>query len=311
MPAAASGAPAAPLSACLFAAKASASVKARCSLTKQHGHGAVIGMRRLRAALLVLGAVVLASSGCRCDSNAHAADSPIPWRTLSEGLSYARLERLGTTFHLLKVPLDEFEIFAADARNADRAVATVFELRRETNALAAINGTFFDEHNRPLGLLMSDGKQLNALRDISWWAAVVVREVDGGQEAALLTTRELKALDDEARSRLRFALQVGPRTVADGQPIKLKSQTAARSAVCIVSPSELVLVASEGGPVEANALARMMAAGKNEAGLGCDSGVMLDGGPSTQLEVASRDLTLSVPGGWRVPNALAVRPRAR
>lgn len=285
-------------------------VKPRRSLTSPHRHGAVIAMRRTRAALLVLGAALALAGGCRCDPDAHAAGL-ISWRPLPEGLSYARMERLGTTFHLVKVPLDQFEIFTADARTADRAVATVSELRKETGALVAVNGTFFDENNRPLGLLMSEGRQLNALRDISWWAAVVVREVDGRQEAALLTTRELKALDDEARSKLRFALQVGPRTVADGEPIKLKSQTAARSAVCIRSPTEIVLVASEGGPVESNALARMMAAGQGEAGLDCQAGVMLDGGPSTQLEVASADLTLSVPGGWKVPNALAVRPRGK
>jgi hypothetical protein len=37
---------------------------------------------------------------------------------------------------------------------------------------------------------------------------------------------------------------------------------------------------------------------------------MFDGGSSTQLRIATRALTLSVKGGWGVPNALVVVKRA-
>lgn len=258
----------------------------------------------------VVFAMLAPTGACRCDLSARTDDGRLAWRDVGDGLSYSRLEALGTHFHLLQVPLKHFEVFAADARTPDRQVAPVEELRLETGAVAAVNGTFFDDKQQPLGLLVSDGEEINPLRDISWWAVMAISEVEGERSAVLLTTGEFKALDESARQRIRFALQVGPRTVVDGRPLKLKVQSAARSAVCITNPGELVLLTSEGNLVESNALARLMAEDEADGGLGCKWGLMLDGGPSAQLEVAADDFTLSVKGGVSVSNALAVRRAA-
>jgi Phosphodiester glycosidase len=43
-------------------------------------------------------------------------------------------------------------------------------------------------------------------------------------------------------------------------------------------------------------------------GLGCSDALNLDGGPSTQLVAKLPSLTVSVPGGWCVPNALIALP---
>ena len=53
-------------------------------------------------------------------------------------------------------------------------------------------------------------------------------------------------------------------------------------------------------------LATNLARSAADGGLGCWSALNLDGGPSTQLSVATPALTLEVEGGWGVPNGLAI-----
>jgi uncharacterized protein YigE (DUF2233 family) len=224
------------------------------------------------------------------------------------GVGYLRLAREGTAYHLVRVDLARHPLRVADARREGRKAATVDELGREAGALVAINGTFFDENYRPLGLVASAGRELNPLRNVSWWAAFVVREQQGGPRAEILTTAQLQALAPESRGPFAAALQSGPRTVASGRTLKLKEQSAARAAVCVTDPTHVILVATEGATVESNALAAFMAAPPAGGGLGCEAGLMFDGGPSAQLWVQTPGLALHVRGGWGVPNALVVLP---
>ena len=226
------------------------------------------------------------------------------WRELGPGLAYRQHEADGALLHLVKVDLARNELRVADARTATRKVATVDVLAREVGAPIAVNGTFFDEHERPLGLLVSEGRELNPLRNVSWWAALVVHD-DG--KAEILLTAKIAEMTPEARRKIRFAMQVGPRTVVDGKALKLKNQTAARTAVCVLDGGEVLLLASEKAPLEANALAARMS--QQPGGLGCTAGLMLDGGPSTQLHVDAGEFKRSVGGGWGVPNALVVVAR--
>jgi hypothetical protein len=80
----------------------------------------------------------------------------------------------------------------------------------------------------------------------------------------------------------RLVVQGIPRLVVGGKVQQLKPQRAERTAVC-AEVSVIVLVVS----------------------------TKADGGPSTQLVVKLPALTLSLPGGWGVPNALVVVPGKR
>lgn len=231
------------------------------------------------------------------------------WTTIRTGLSIRSLDARGATFQLVRVDLAHHELVVADARRRDRTMATVEELARETGAVAAINGTFFDEKNRPLGWLVSAGEELNPIRNISWWAALAVVDDGERQRADLLTHSRLSSLGSEERASVRFALQVGPRTVADGRPVRLKRQHAARAAACVLDERSILLVVSQGAPVESNALAALMAKRERDGGMGCRHGLMLDGGPSAQMYVESGAFRMNVRGGWPVPNAIAVVPR--
>jgi uncharacterized protein YigE (DUF2233 family) len=262
------------------------------------------GVRSLDLAGVValLGAAALLGAPGR----AHALE----FRAIAgDGLGYLALPRQGTVYHLVRVDLARHPIRVADARREGRRAATVDQLGREAGALVAVNGTFFDENYRPLGLVASGGRELNPLRIVSWWAALVVRE-RGARRAEILTTAQLEALPPEERAGFAAAVQSGPRTVSGGQVLKLKEQSAARTAVCILDPTHLLLIATDGSAVESNELAAFMAAAPGQGGLDCDAGLMFDGGPSTQLWIHAPDLELNLRGGWGVPNALVVLPAA-
>jgi uncharacterized protein YigE (DUF2233 family) len=106
----------------------------------------------------------------------------------------------------------------------------------------------------------------------------------------------------------RLIVQGIPRLVVGGKVARLKPQIAERTAVCAEGNIVLLVVSTR---AETMAFARFLADPLDKGGLGCSAALNLDGGPSTQLIVKLPALTLSVPGGWEVPNALIVIPGKR
>src|SRR5262249_30415411 len=88
-------------------------------------------LRRMPRAL----AAAAVFAACTCDGVAAATPA---WKTLEPGLSYARVERAGTKFHLVRADLATHELAVADARRDERKVARVDVLRAEAAALAAV-----------------------------------------------------------------------------------------------------------------------------------------------------------------------------
>jgi Phosphodiester glycosidase len=100
-----------------------------------------------------------------------------------------------------------------------------------------------------------------------------LRKVDQGVFLISMGKPMILHSRDPLPEPLDTALQSGPRLVVDGRALQLKPQT-------------------------------------TDGGLGCWSALNLDGGPSTQLSVATPGFNLEVDGGWGVPNGLAVLPRS-
>lgn len=223
------------------------------------------------------------------------------WQQLAPGLAYHRLAAgAGFTLHAFRIELRRWRPVVADARKPDgRLTATVQTLAAERDAVLAVNGSFFDERRRPLGLLIEQGRELRPLRRADWGVLFVA---DG--RAHLVHTRNFAAQSPPSQS-IEFAIQVGPRLVADGKALRLKQQWAERSAIGILPDGALVVVASEGGAVESNELARLMAAPAAAGGLGCTDALMMDGGPSSQLHARVGSFRLDVPGMYGVPIAVA------
>lgn len=239
---------------------------------------------------------------------AAAGPTAEAWKLLRPGLEHRSLPpsppQRPFGLDLLRVDLRRFRLVAADARRTPgRKHARVEVLRREHDGVAAVNGTFFDPADRPLGLLVDAGVQLNPLRRADWG----VFWVDGGV-ARVVHTSTWRAR--HAHGALpEFALQVGPRLLDAGRPLRLKRQLARRTVLGVDPSGRVVLGVTTAGLAESNALARLAATAEERGGLGWRDGLMLDGGPSTQLDVAVGAFRLHHAGGWGVPNAVVVVPR--
>ena len=235
-------------------------------------------LRRVLAGTVGWGVLVLFLAHCpRAESSFQEA----PWRTLGPGVFHATLRLPGGAFaEAVRVDLRRARLEVLDARAEGTGRAPVRALRKRSGAIAAVNGGFFDEAGAPMGLVVAGGRETNS--------------------------RTFRA---HPPPKVEAALQAGPRLVVDGHPLKLKPQVARRTAICLRSEQEVVLLVTEA--VEAEALARWLARGERDGGLGCREALNLDGGPSSQLSIQTQTLRLEVPGGSAVPNALAVFERAQ
>lgn len=163
-------------------------------------------------------------------------------------------------------------------------------------ALAVINGGYFDRQNHPLGLVIADGTKVNPLHKADW-GVFYVR--DG--EPHLVHTRDFRG-----ERGVTQALQCGPRLVTGGHPTKLKpSLSEPRSAVGLDEQGRIVFAAvSPGLPL--SAFAALLAAPTSEGGLALTEALNLDGGPSTQLWAGG----VKVPGAYGMPTHLVLTARA-
>jgi hypothetical protein len=214
------------------------------------------------------------------------------WRPIAPGAEHLRVDQDGLRLELVRFDLAKFraEVVVLGADGARTAAA----LRAERGAVAAINGGFFDEQWRSLGLRVAAGKTVVGLRSRVDWGVLLLR----GGRAQIVHSRDFRP--DGA---IEQALQVGPRLVAAGQALKLKPQVARRTAVALDREGRTLTIIASETAADAQALADALAR------LGFDAALMFDGGPSSQLSAALGDLHLDLRGGYAVPDALVVRAR--
>jgi uncharacterized protein YigE (DUF2233 family) len=214
------------------------------------------------------------------------------WQTAAPGVETLTVDEGGANVALMRFDLQRFrpEVVMLGPERTKTASA----LRRDLSAVAAINGGFFDDDRRSLGLRITGGKTAVPLRRGVDWGVLVVR----GGRASIVHSREFKP-----DARIEGAIQVGPRLVAGGRPLRLKPQAARRSGVAVDRQGRTLTLFVSPGPIEAGRLADLLVR------LGFYSALLLDGGASTQVSAAAGRFTLDVPGAYGVPDALVVRPR--
>jgi uncharacterized protein YigE (DUF2233 family) len=214
------------------------------------------------------------------------------WQPAAPGVETLAFEEGGATVSLIRFDLQRFrpEVVMLGPDHTKTAAT----LRRDLSAVAAINGGFFDDERHSLGLRIAGGKTAVPLRRRVDWGVLVVRP----GRAAIVHSRDFKP-----DARIEGAIQVGPRLVAAGQPLRLKPQSARRSAVALDREGRTLTLVVSPGPIDAGRLAERL------AGLGFHSALLLDGGASTQVSAAAGRFTLDVSGAYGVPDALVVRSR--
>jgi len=272
-----------------------------------------VSARRARVIRAGLAVALLVGAG----AFAHAADAPrspsaagapgLEWRPVADGADRATMRMTADgspEIQLLRFDLERFRAEVVVGKGVPPHPRTAADLRKGRGAVAAVNGGFFDEQVVPLGLRIADGETRFPLRAKADWGVLVL----AGHRARIVHTREFPPPPtDAAASRIDGAIQVGPRLVVDGVPLKLRPQLARRTAVALDRGGRLLTLVVAPGPVDASALAVRLAA------LGFQSAVLLDGGPSTQASVLLGPEKLEVEGAYPVPDLLAIfnRPPPR
>jgi uncharacterized protein YigE (DUF2233 family) len=214
------------------------------------------------------------------------------WQPAAPGVDTLSVDEGGASVTLIRFDLQRFrpEVVMLGPGRTKTAAA----LRRDLSAVAAINGGFFDEDRRSLGLRIAGGKTAVPLRRGVDWGVLVVR----AGRATIVHSRDFKP-----DARIEGAIQVGPRLVESGRPLRLKPQAARRSGVALDEDGHTLTLVVSPGPIEAGRLAELLVR------LGFHSALLLDGGASTQVSAAAGRFTLDVPGAYGVPDALVVRSR--
>ena len=228
-------------------------------------------------------------------AEAHVPSPVVAWKPMAVGADRATVPNgdSTTTIQLFRFDLHRFgaEVVVGEGSPPHRWTAA--ELVHQHRAIAAVNGGFFDEHVVPLGLRIATAKIRTPLRPRSDWGVLMLFP----SRARIVHTR-----DFQPDPSITGAIQVGPRIVVDGAPLRLRPQTARRTAVALDRDGRMLTLIVAGDAIEANDLAAIV------AGIGFDSAVMLDGGPSTQLAVDVGATHVDVPGGYPVPDLLVIVP---
>lgn len=213
-----------------------------------------------------------------------------PWQPVGEGVEQMKLA-LGET-QLFRFQLKRYRPEVV-VTGAERPL-TAAELRRERRAVLAVNGGFFDDRGRPLGLRIASGRTVLGLRPRVDWGVLVLR--DG--RASIVHSRDY--VPDPA---VKDAIQVGPRILVDGRPTQLKPQFSRRTVVALDRDDRRLTIAATRRSVGADELAAALAR------LGFVSALLLDGGPSTQLSCDLGKTSVEILGGYPVPDGLVIQAR--
>ncbi|HAN31172.1 MAG TPA: hypothetical protein DCQ06_06195 [Myxococcales bacterium] len=224
---------------------------------------------------------------------------------LSPGLSYGSVTpRFGkgpaVLTHVLSLDPKRWSLVHVDAKQTKRKLSDAAGFREAANAVAAVNGIYFDPEYRPLGLMVSEGQQKSPLR-----------RVDHGVFTLSARGAEIQhAKAYQAPKDLDFAAECGPRLVVDGKPLEFKPGLARRTAIGFDNEGQIYLVITS-GVIGLGNFADFLARPKEQNGLGLHGALNLDGGSSTMFDLQTSARRARVRSAVLVPTGIAVKARRK
>ena len=219
------------------------------------------------------------------------------WRTLAAGIEYQDLEGGILTpwshIYAFRIDLNNNKLGIVTAKNLGIKNASADQFAQYSNALISVNGGFFDEDFKPLGLRISNKRPKNPLKPISWWGVFYVKN----NKPYIANTKYFYQ-----DNQIDFAIQSGPRVLINGKKQHLKQIVADRSALGITAEGKVIIIVSTNAAMTTDELAHLL----KEPPLYCTDAINLDGGSSSQLYAHIKDFQLNLHGFSNVSDAIVV-----
>lgn len=230
----------------------------------------------------------------------HFASASSHWKAIAAGVTYRDSAPTSLSpwshIHTFKINLKQNEINLVLAKDLHHEFASAADFARQDDAILAVNGGFFDNHYRPLGLRIQNSHPLSPIKPISWWGVFSIRN----NNATISSYHQFQNAPGTS-----FAIQTGPRLLINGKIPTLKPGRAERTALGINRQGEVILIVTEYNPLTTTELAQLL----QKAPLNCIQALNLDGGSSSQLYTKTDNLTLSVHGFSQVSDGIIVTPK--
>ncbi|MBM4353443.1 MAG: phosphodiester glycosidase family protein [Deltaproteobacteria bacterium] len=235
-------------------------------------------------ALLRLVLVALLAAGL------PSGDSREPVLVRSPGDGVELLTYSYGTLGLGRIHVLRFSPDAVDLRYlfppAGTTLSQVLAMPGCSEALACVNGSFFEaESDRPIGLIVSEGKVVQRLKRTSWGVFWLDRKGRAHVTGPRAFRREVDVDKD-----IQFAIQSTPMLIVDGKERKASDVRKARRTVLGADSTGRLLILVFPFPIAHSEVAQFARSRLLAVQL-----MNLDGGSSTQLSVAG-DAAPLVPG---------------
>jgi len=173
-------------------------------------------------------------------------------------------------------------------------------MRRE-NCLAGVNGGYFDPEDKPVGLLISDGKVIAPLRKARLLSGIII--VSNGR------IQLLRVAEYSSKRRATAALQCGPFLLDRGQPVPgLNDTRSARRTFVLTSGPDRAAIGLCSGVTLAQ-LAKILVTPGIAPDLKVQRALNLDGGSSSAFWFAGEHGPFSISEQKTVRNFVAVVPK--
>lgn len=224
------------------------------------------------------------------------------WVPLGPGIQYTRISpsllRRYANIIAFKVNPKRFQFSIVTAKSVlEKPTAYVDTLGKLSNAIIAINGGYFSQDLKPLGLRVSQHRRFSRKKNISWWGIFYLKN----NRARIRYNRSF-----HYQPSIAFAIQAGPRLVVNNKISSLKPGVAQRSALGITAKGNVIIAVTQNYRITLKQWAQIL---KDD--LNTSNALNLDGGSSSQLYARLGDIRLNVANLKPVTDAIIIKPKSK
>ena len=229
------------------------------------------------------------------------------WKSIGSGVDFkiiklARSESgLDIVIKFLRVDLKLIRAKVVYSKNSETRFKNVKNIIEKDDAIAAINGSYFDVNGNPLGLLIADGKTINN--------RIVTHPLYSGIFYIKEDMPYIVYKDNFQSSGVTEAIQVGPILIADGkdaEDFKDIHSIHYRSGIAIDNSGKVIIYATDTNynGISLHEVRQVM----RLSDISCMNVLNLDGGGSTQIYISTPSFSDYITGNTDIPVAIGFYP---